>query len=896
MNTASNMFTLTPRRVVVWLSSIFFVPLICLFSFSQAVAMEQKIGFLPIKITSLNTDTTLTTQVDEAFRRALAVKDLAMLERFQMQSMLENDTTWPPLASTLGLLAEKGSYDHIAVGNLTLLGNALSLDIKLYDPLLPAQPTFYSRRGETLENLEDLFSQIITDIITFTERNFVLASIAPKGNKRIDSGAILRKVKSKSGDAYSPVALKEDLKAIYKMGYFDDVQIDVTDGSKGKIIVFIITEKPVISSIKYTGTDEIDEKDVKAVVTIKEQSILNPGKVQNASDSIKAMYRAKGYYNTKVTSQLAYPTPESVTITFTIVEGKKIYIKAISFEGNDAFDDDDLEDIIETKTKGWFSWLTEAGLLDKDKVSQDSSRIIAHYQNNGYLDAKVGEPSIKQEEEWLYVSFSVEEGSRYKVGTVTVEGDVIDNKQTIIDLLKIRKEEYTSKKIIRDDVLKITDYFAENGYAFATTKPSFVKSPIGNRFDITYKISKGDLVYINRITIKGNTRTRDNVIRRDLQIAEGGIFDSKALRSSTQKLQRLGFFDEVTVNPDPTLDPAKINISVEVKEKSTGQFSIGAGYSSVDKFVVMGKVSENNFLGRGDKLSLSANIGGKSTRYNLGYTNPRFNDSQLSWGIDLFNWKREYDDYTKDSKGGALRVGYPIWEKWRIYGNYSYTDTDLTDVADDASYIIKESQNINITSAIKTTFKRDTTNKSYNPNKGSKNIFSIKYAGGPFGGDSEFTKIEGSSSWFFPLYKKSIFHVKGAVGQVFENKDSSLPVYERFFLGGLRSIRGFDNATISPKDPVTGERIGGDKMWYTNLEVIFPIFDAQGFYGVLFFDAGQVYDDDEDWSMDDIKTAAGVGIRWLSPIGPLSMAWGYNLDPEDDEDQSVWDFTIGGFF
>jgi outer membrane protein insertion porin family len=309
----------------------------------------------------------------------------------------------------------------------------------------------------------------------------------------------------------------------------------------------------------------------------------------------------------------------------------------------------------------------------------------------------------------------------------------------------------------------------------------------------------------------------------------------------------------------------------------------------------MGQISENNFLGRGDTLSLSANLSGSSSRYNLGYTNPHFQDSALSWGIDLFSTEREYDDYTKESVGGGIRIGYPIFGKWRVYGNYSFTNTDLTDVSDNASFIIRNSVDLHITSAVKLSLVRDTRNKLYGASEGSRNVVSIQYGGGPLGGDAQFTKLEGSSGWYFPMPFRTVFHIKGSAGQVFENETDKLPVYERFFLGGLNSIRGFEFGKVSPIED--GDRIGGDKMWYTNTEIIFPLLETQGLHGVVFYDAGQVMNDDENWGdFENIKNAAGLGIRWLSPMGPLVIVWGFNLDPEPDEDQSVWDFSVGGTF
>jgi len=663
-------------------------------------------------------------------------------------------------------------------------------------------------------------------------------------------------------------------------------------------VIFRVIEKPVISSVVYEGVNELKEEDVKAAANLKEHFILNPAKISAAEEAIKNLYKTKGFYNSTVTSQVTYPDDRGALVSFKINEGKKIFIKEISVEGNTTFSDDELLDEIETDEKWFMSWLTDAGLLDRNKIQQDAQKIAAFYNNAGFLEAKVGDPQITQKEEWLYVKFVVEEGPRFRVGTVDITGDLIGDKEKMLALLTIRNEKYVSRQIIRDNILALNDYYSEFGYAFANIKPITSKSSSGDRMDVTLKVAKGNLVYIDRITIKGNSRTRDNVIRRELRIAEGGLFDSKAIRQSTQALQRLMYFEEVTLTPEPSLDPDRMNVIISVKEKSTGTFSIGAGYSSTDKLIVMGQISENNFLGRGDTLALSANVGSSSSRYNLGYTNPHLNDSPLSWGVDLFSTEREYDDYTKDSRGGGLRLGYPVFEKWQLYGNYSYTDTDLTDVSEDASYIIRKSVDLHVTSAVKLSLVRDTRNKRYGATEGSRNTVSVKYGGGPFGGDAEFTKIEGSSGWYFPLFWKTAFHANLSAGQVFENQANKLPVYERFYLGGLNSVRGFKYAKISPIDEATGDRIGGDKMWYTNTELVMPLLETQGVMGVVFFDTGQVLNDDEDWGQgsDSIKKSSGVEVRWLSPMGPLRLVWGYNLDAKDGEDDSVWDFSVGGVF
>ncbi len=868
------------------------------FCTSPIWASEAKTSFLPLKINSPGDQKSLLEKADSDLQAALSQSGIVFLARSEAEKLANYQGSWPPPVKIMQDVAAKTGSDNLATGNLTQIGDQISVDVKLFDLLAPNNPTYFFQTTDSPDGLKEAFTKIVTEIQRYIDRDFRIASITPEGNKNIDSGAILRKIKTKPGDAYDQAALRNDLKEIYAMGYFNDVQIDVRDTEKGKQVIFRIIEKPVIKSVLFEGIDELKEEDVKAAANIKEHFILNPAKITVAEEAIRQLYKTKGFYNSTVKAKITYPDEQGAVVQFVIDEGVKMYIKEITVEGNKTFDDDELLDQIETSEKWFLSWLTEGGLLDMNKVQQDAGRIIAYYNDHGFLDAKIAEPEIRQDKEWLYIKFIVEEGTRYKVGKIDFTGELLQGKEPLFALLTVQDEEYLSKQAIRNDILKITDYYAEAGFAFANIRPIVTKAASGDQMDVTFDISKNNLVYIERITIRGNTRTRDNVIRRELLIAEGGVFDSKALRESTQALQRLSYFEEVNIIPEPSLNPDRMNVIIEVKEKSTGNFSIGAGFSSADGLILMGQISENNFLGRGDTLSLSANLGGSSSRYNLGYTNPHLNDSALSWGLDVFSTEREYDDYTKASVGGGIRIGYPIFGKWKAYGNYSYTDTTLSDVSENASYIIRESVDLNITSAVKFSLVRDTRNNLYGASEGSRNVVSVKYAGGPLQGDAQFTKVEGSSGWYFPMPFKTVFHQEFSAGQVFENEPDKLPVYERFYLGGLNSVRGFNYADISPVDPVTGEKIGGDKMWYTNTEVVFPLLETQGLNGVLFFDAGQVLNDDENWgeATENIKTAVGLGIHWLSPMGPLRVVWGYNLDPQPDEDTSVWDFSVGGTF
>ncbi len=869
-----------------------------LFTMSQAqpaAALEQNTSFPPLKINSLQPDQRLTTQADQTLTAVLSRYTFTMLPRATAQQLLNYNGTWPPATPVLQGLSQHTGHDYVAVGSLTLLGEQISLDYKVYDLLDPGTPTYFFESRPALGDLAAGLDAIMKKVVSHTSRDLLIGTVKVSGSERIDSGSILRKINSQTGDLYSQAALRRDLKAIFDMGYFADVQIQVEQGTQGKDITFEVLEKPILAKIEYSGIDEEYEEDAQAAANLKTNTILNQSQINQAAAAIQTFLKSKGYYETTVIPEISYPTPDQALLRFVVDQGDKLYVEDIIFIGNKTFNADTLEDEIDTDKKGWLSWISGRGLLDMDELRQDAARINIFYNNQGFLEAKVAEPQISQDGKALFVSFSIEEGSRYRMGTVDFSGDLISDKEVLRQLLTFPDEEFVNKKGIREDLLKITDHYAEKGYAFADVKPRMNKGATPDQLDIILEIDKGELVYIDRIVISGNTRTRDNVIRREMRIEEGGVFDSKALRTSSQKIQRLDFFEDVSVTPQPSGDPALMNVLVEVKEKNTGQFSIGMGYSSVDNMVVMGEISENNFLGRGDRLSFKADISGTNTRYNLSYTDPRFLDSQLSWGIDLFNWVTEYDDYDKDSKGGAIRFGYPVWEKWRGYGSYSFTDSEVSNISEYVTdetrlYLVDE-----VTSAMSFTLSRDTRDRLTAATKGSRNQISVKYAGGPLGGDSQFTKVEASSGWYFPLPWSTVFHIKGAVGQVWENEEGKLPLYERFFLGGMNTIRGFEYGDASPMD-AAGIRIGGDKMWYTNIEYVFPLLKEAGVQGAIFYDMGRAMDNNEDWTVQDLDHSTGFEFRWLSPMGPLRLIWGYNLDPTPDEDESMWDFSIGGMF
>ncbi|MEN8136282.1 MAG: outer membrane protein assembly factor BamA [Thermodesulfobacteriota bacterium] len=730
------------------------------------------------------------------------------------------------------------------------------------------------------------------------EPDQLIASIKIAGNRRIDSGAILRKITTRPGDNFNATKLSKDLKEVFAMGYFGDIQITTEETPAGHEITFTVQEREIIGKIKISGNNKLSEEDIRAAIKIKSHSIISDKGIRDSIANIRNLYREDGYFNCQVTVEQTKTDnrKDRVDLTFVIEEGSKIFIKEIIITGNKSFKASEIKKAISTSEKGWLSFITDSGLMHKEKLEQDATRIAAFYHNNGFVEAKIGEPEIVQEGEWFYVYFNINEGNRYKCGTVKLSGDLIEEEDILRKMVKVDQEEFFSRSVLRKDVLRITDFYAEKGYAFAEIRPKTTKKRAERTVDLDFQISKEQLVTINRINIKGNSRTRDKVIRREIMLKEGGLFNATKLKASNQRLGRIDFFEDINISPEPGLDDSQLDLNVEVKEKPTGKFSIGGGYSTVDKVTFMGEISENNLFGRGQKLAFQANVSSNASKFNLSFTEPHLFDSKLLLAFSAYNWDREFDDYTKESQGGSINFGYPLWRKWRFNMGIGTDDTTLTDVADNASEDITDSMDYPVTNSIKVGLLRDTRNRMYGASKGSRNTLSLKYAGGPLSGDNSYTKLEASSSWYIPVSKHTTLHPKLTAGYIAGNSEGHLPVFEKFYLGGLSSIRSFDNGQISPIDPETGNRIGGNKMWYANLEYIFPFFNTQGLSGVIFYDIGNVYDLDQRWELENYKHSAGTGIRWMSPIGPLSLMWGYNLDPVGDEDTKNWEFSIGGAF
>jgi len=547
---------------------------------------------------------------------------------------------------------------------------------------------------------------------------------------------------------------------------------------------------------------------------------------------------------------------------------------------------------MDTSEWGIFHFLTDSGILKEDRLKQDINKLNAFYLNNGYINAKIGEPEITHDKEWVYVKIPLSEGKQFMVGTVDITGDILSVPRVeLIGKLKINKKDYYDRESVIMDIDYLTVTSNNDGYAYANVTPRTIPREKDQKVNIVYNIKKGNQVYFNRISISGNTKTRDKVIRRQLAFVEGDLYSSSKLKTSYMKLNRIRYFEEIDFQTVKGPDEDLTDINIHVKEKPTGMFSIGAGYSAQEQAVLMGQVSQQNLFGRGQTLSLSAQLGSNTTNYELSFIEPWLFDMPLWSKWEIWDTEREYDSYDVSTQGFGTTLGYPLWEYVTGYLGYRLSTNNVRNVEAGASTYIKEQEGNITESSLTGTLARDTTDDYMFPTRGSKNTISTEYSGGLLQGDTDFTKYTGSSTWFFPLPMDTVFGIRGRAGFLHKNGDKKIPIYNRFYLGGINSLRGLRD--VGPTDPATGDVIGGETMACFNLDFIFPLVKNAGMKGVIFFDTGNTWESGYD--LGDMRKTAGAGVRWYSPIGPLRLEWGHVLDRKGDEAASRWEFTIGMF-
>ena len=729
---------------------------------------------------------------------------------------------------------------------------------------------------------------------------FKIDAIAIEGVKKVEKESVLEKISSRPGMVLDNYLLRKDLRTIYQLKYFEQVSA-YKEVRKGKnYLIFKVVEKPIVSRIVFKGNSEIKEDDLLTHIKTKLHNILDINTVKSDLVALAKQYEEKGFFLAKVSYGLKKITQDNVELSFHIREFDKVRVKKITFLGNKAFSDDELKSIMETREESLFSFMSGGGNFRELNFKTDVERIKYFYKIKGHLQINVGVPqiTISEDRKWVFITISINEGPQFMVNDINFMGEVDFSEEEVLKELQIEKGTVYSEEALREDIQFLTEKYQDKGYAFANVLRTLHIVPGENKVDVEFSFEKGKIVSFGKIVIKGNTKTRDKVIRRELLIGEGMKFSGTLLRKSKENVNRLGFFEpnSVVFNTVSLKDKDDvINVEISVQEKNTGQISLGAGYSSTEKEFFQVNIAQNNFRGLGQILALDVNYSRHNKSYSFSFTEPYLFDTKWTLGGELFNTINSAGssfDYRK--RGIALRAGHPLADYMRLFLTYKYEVTKLGSVLDPT---VNASIENGVGSSVKMTLIYDKRNHRFEPTKGAYFLLGSEYVG--LGGDKKWWQNEVDGRYFLRVYKDLVFRYRFFASKLSKLDSREIPRSEKLSLGGARNLRGYGYEEIGPKKTVRfsdgstrqfNER--GLFATFTTFELEHPLASEAGLKWVLFFDAGSA----GDYRHIKLYKDYGFGLRWFSPIGVLRFEFGYPIGEEGEGRGSQFHFDIGQLF
>lgn len=728
----------------------------------------------------------------------------------------------------------------------------------------------------------------------------VIDEVRFEGNKRIPETRITPYL-IKAGKELNIEEVNESIKRLYGTGLFLSVDTDLSvDGDKF-VLTYKLEEMPIIGSIIYKGNKALKASKLKEDLPLKTGSVLSFSNIELALNKIKSVYEEENRFGTTVNFRIEPRTVNSVDVYFDIKEQPKAKIYNIYIYGNDNVTRDQIVATIPTKERGFWSFITSSGKISQEMMEADKELIRLLYLEKGYAKVSVGEPELRYEENdpskaSLY--FRVQENDQYFVRSIDIAGNKKLSKDELFKLVQLKKKEVFNIKKYQEDIQRLTEAYTSIGYAYANVEPVISLDDETKEVDITYKVEESFLVRIGRINISGNTVTNDRVIRRQIDQMEGALYNSKLIREAKANTMGTGYFENVQI-AEKNVAPDVVDLDVTVKETSTGTFSLGAAYSTIDGLLGMVQLSRNNFMGWGHSLSLRAEISQERMDFFFSYTDPWLFDWPVSAGLDIFSLEREWYEYSRYSLGGSLRLGHAIIKR-RLFMNYrlSMYTVDIFDIQSNASKYVWEQQGRTETHSFSPSITWNSLDNPIDPTRGNKSQLYFDFAGSFLGGDAQFFKIGAETTQYFPVALNGAlgFMLHGEAGYITTTKEGvKIPIDERFRLGGINSVRGFDYGDISPLDE-DGYPYGGTSYYQVNAEFIFPIKQDIKLKGVVFIDMGQALAENESWFAVEPRFSAGVGLRWVTPMGPFRVEWGYKLNQKPGETPYKFEFSIGGTF
>ncbi len=729
---------------------------------------------------------------------------------------------------------------------------------------------------------------------TSEQRPVIIRDLAVQGNRRVQEAVILGRVSAKVGSPFVPTRLAEDIRNVFALGFFDDVQLKVEEFEGGVKLVFVVVERPFVRDIVFAGNKKLDSNTLQEKIDLKLGSVYNPVEVNRAAEKLKEYYEEEGYFEVQVTPEVERLPDGDVTIVFRINEGRKITIEKIVIEGAKGLKPSQIKDIMATREREFF---VLRGTVQRQKLEEDLERIVQLYNDHGYVQARVESSDIQVDrvKGRATIRIVVVEGPQFRVGGVDVTGNAIFPLEEIKRRIQLKPGEPYSRSQLRSSVKAIEDLYSSVGRASAEVEPQVVQDLANLKINVTFQISEGPEVYVERINIAGNTRSEEKILRREIPMAEGDLFTSQKLARARQKLVNLNYFDKVNATTGPGSSKDKIIVNIDVTEKPTGLFSIGGGYSSQDSFIGTVDLSQRNFLGRGWEVFLRLRGGENTQQGQIGFTEPWLFDRPLSAGFDLFNNRRIFTDYSVNSLGGDIRLGHPIGDFSRWTSIYRVSEDRIFDVNPNASENLLREEGSQLTSLLGFAVGRDTRDSVFEPTRGTNMNVGLDFAGVGFG--TQWFRTTASISYFQPAFFDHVIGARVNAGFALGWGKDPLPLFERFFLGGANSLRGWKAQQVSPTDE-SGTRIGGNIQLLANVEYTIPLF--YGIRAAVFYDVGNVYGPDvnggQSFDPTDLRHDVGAGVRWVSPFGPIRVDYGIKLNPKKGESFGEFHFSVGSAF
>lgn len=713
----------------------------------------------------------------------------------------------------------------------------------------------------------------------------VIQRVDVQGTQRIEPETIKSYMLVRPGDRFDQQRISDSLKQLYSTGLFSDVEA----GRKGGVLIVRVIENPIINQVAFEGNDIIEDDALNAEVSSRPRDIYSRAKVQADLERMTTLYRRSGRFAVTIDPKIIKLDQNRVNLVYEINEGPVTEVRAIKFIGNEAFSDSRLRSEISTTESAWYRFFSSTDNYDPDRLAYDGEKLKQFYLRKGYADFSLvsSVAELAPDEQGFYITFTVDEGERYRIRSVNTEILVRDlTQEQIAGEVGVSAGDWYNARDVAETVDDLTTYIAEMGFSFVKVDPQLIKDRETQTIDLTFVVGNGPRQFVERINIRGNTRTMDEVIRREFRLVEGDPFNVARFRHSKRRIENLDYFGKVEMRVAPGSAPDKAAIDVEVEEKSTGSLSLGFGYSSVDGPLADVSLRERNLMGRGQDLSVSVSLSGKKTQASLSFTEPYFLGRDVAAGFDVFHTTRDNQDessYDITTTGGKLRVSYPITEYLRQGFAYTYRNMEITDVPDTASVFIKNQMGTYTLSELSHSLTYDKRDSIIFPSEGY--VLSMTNSVAGLGGDAQYFKNEVSGKLFVPVADQWTLMFSGSAGHMANFGDDIL-ISDRFFLGG-NQVRGFRSAGVGPRDLTTDDALGGQFFYAGTVQLSFPLGLPKEYNvtGRVFTDVGSLWDPLESspivTNSGSVRASAGVGFTWVSPMGPIGIDYAIPYASED---------------